>query len=53
MRPTLVRVLAALVLVWVVGRPAVAADPRIDLVERGLVGKFYLAGTAHPTYSLA
>jgi CubicO group peptidase (beta-lactamase class C family) len=53
MRPTLLRVLAALVLVWVFGRPAVAADPRIDLVERGLVGKFYLAGTAHRTYSLA
>ena len=53
MRPTLLRVLAALVLVWVGGRSAVAADPRIDLVERGLVGKFYLAGTAHPTYSLA
>src|ERR1700693_5967853 len=53
MRPTLLRVLAALVLVWVGGRSAVAADPRIDLVERGLVGKFYLAGTAHSTYSLA
>ena len=58
MRPTLLRVLAALVLVWVGGRPAVAreptlqaADPRIDLVERGLVGKFYLAG--RPAYSLA
>ena len=58
MRPALLRVLAALVLVWVGGRPAVAreptpqaADPRIDLVERGLVGKFYLAG--RPAYSLA
>ena len=55
MRPALLRVLAALVLVWVGGRPAVAreptpqaADPRIDLVERGLVGKFYLAG--RPAY---
>ena len=58
MRPTLLRVLAALVFVWVGGRPAVAreptpqaADPRIDLVERGLVGKFYLEG--RPAYSLA
>ncbi len=46
-------VLAALLLVWVGGQAAVASDPRIDLAERGLVGKFYLAGTAHPTYSLA
>ena len=53
LRPTLMPVLAALLLVWVGGQAAVASDPRIDLVERGLVGKFYLAGTAHPTYSLA
>ena len=51
MRPTLLRVLAALVLAWAGDRTAVAADPRIDLVERGLVGKFYLAG--RPLYTLA
>ncbi len=51
LRPTLLRVLAALVLAWAGGRTAVAADPRIDLVERGLVGKFYLAG--RPLYTLA
>jgi CubicO group peptidase (beta-lactamase class C family) len=45
--------MVALVLVWAGGQAAVASDPRIDLVEHGLVGKFYLAGAAHPTYSLA
>jgi CubicO group peptidase (beta-lactamase class C family) len=46
-------VLVSLVFVLACGQAAVAADPRIDLVEHGLVGKFYLAGTERRANSLA
>jgi CubicO group peptidase (beta-lactamase class C family) len=45
--------LAPVLIACVAGQAATAADSRVDLVEHSLAGKYYVAGTVRPAYSIS